>query len=317
MSTATEPNSNKRRHQEVTGKTIMTRVVFENEVASEWFFVQADQVPKISNMIASINEEMNLIEGIRDDVDNMSYTFRGNHIWHPFMLLQETSTKKHGLAHTRYITLNATNPRNYSFWYDRNVEHGNEDGLRAEMHIHLKDDFPSANAQAVLKFQEECSEAGEELTALSDYPLRQVLLDDIKKPLEEWYPGLCAPPNPTDIVHAPMTKEVFPVRYIEDPMRISNCPRCVMIAHERGLLVFGRRFMAKLRDQAKREAELAVQADGPLEDESANDNDNEVGNEIANEVDNADEMDVDGDEVDGDDNALLRGDGFEERDGDD
>ncbi len=219
----------------------------------------------------------------------------------PFFILQETTDGKHKkYAHTRYIVLSTTPSRDsdpnrhYSWWRNRNLVQGTAQGMSIEVHIHLQDENPSPTRQkAISDLRKEIRAAGEGFSILSDHALRQVLLEDIRKPLAEWYPGLCSPTTASDMVQASTSNEIFLARKIEDPLEfMADCQLCVLDAYAKGLWDFSEEEVTEAR--ADRDAaRAAIEAQEGGED---NEVDNEDGNEVDTEADNADEMEVDGDE---------------------
>ena len=240
-----EPENKKHKYEEeIKGKTIMARVIFENLVASEPFLLPADDAINLFNLIQAITEEVPMVDNPKIGVNARDQTFHGKKRYPPFFVLQKTSIGNHRMyAHSRYVVL-STNPdphrdpnRHYSWWRKRNLVQGTEDGLRIEIHIHLKEDCPSLEKDKLVS--DLCKEfrVTAEFNILSDYPLRQVMLEDIHKPLSEWYPGLLIPVIPT--VEAPMSKDIFPGGEIVDPLRYHpNCGLCTLDAYLKGLWDF-------------------------------------------------------------------------------
>ncbi len=58
-----EPKAKKHKYEEeMSGKTIMARVIFENTVASEPFFISAEKAIKLFDLIHAINKEVPILD---------------------------------------------------------------------------------------------------------------------------------------------------------------------------------------------------------------------------------------------------------------
>ncbi|KAI1620462.1 hypothetical protein EDD37DRAFT_152092 [Exophiala viscosa] len=267
MTTMMNSAGKKRKHADACEKTVLARVVFENTTAIEPVVIPALDVGSVKSLLVAIGNVAPFL-GIGDvDLSFEPPVLRGQTLFPAVFLLQETSTGKHALQHTRWVTVHWNESLDFSRWYARNVEDGTEDELKVELHLHVEKDDKSwcDQVEALESLENDLRLAGTGETTLENRQYRHIQLEDLENPLQEWHPAFEDEDDETaGESQVAGTYEWFPMRQITNPSQ--GCQLCHRIAQERPKIApRGKKAAKRQKAMARREAK---EPEGSSKDDS-------------------------------------------------
>ena len=134
-----EPTSteNEKQQQQLATRSLKSRVIFVNKVATSDFFVDCAKAAELESFLEAVRKQVPAI-ATSTTILNQSISAQ------LLILLQEVNVKN---PYRRFFTINSEDTLGYSRWHTRNVLQTSEDKLKIEVHLVAEDDYEEMEAK--------------------------------------------------------------------------------------------------------------------------------------------------------------------------
>ena len=121
------------------GQVVWTRAVFNNEVATKVFAIEAKYATRWWDLLDALDENLGIINWDKKTGDE--WTFQGRLFAVASIVLDEKGTAaSHAMQHKRFSAIEHNQNFKWSYWVQRNIGSDQNTELRAEVHFFLMDD---------------------------------------------------------------------------------------------------------------------------------------------------------------------------------
>ncbi|KAK6373539.1 hypothetical protein LTS17_008031 [Exophiala oligosperma] len=163
----------------------------------------------------------------------------------PLILLQETSTSRHDIEHSRWKTINWDEASEYTKWFQANVAEGDAETLKIEIH------FLTGSSEEYWNIYNQLTAVGKDNATMQDKSLVEI-------------PFSADMSNLQNVQVVAGTNQWLPRREVDVLANANNCERCEAKAVELGLKRPSWR--QKKAKEAKDEDEMETPVEGKDED---------------------------------------------------